>query len=123
RQRDREKDARTQHAGRKVAVEQLAEQLAEHAPGGAINLMQQPDPKGAIGSLIPNIAIGLGSGAPQVEQVLVEATADVVARLVSQGGVLANRVAVDDGLIKRMGVVLNEVDQELADKAGRMLLP
>jgi len=108
----------------KVAVEQLAEQLAEHAPDGAINLMQQPDPKGAIGSLIPNIAIGLGSGAaPQVEQVLVEATADVVARLVSQGGVLANRVAVDDGLIKRMGVVLNEVDQELADKAGRMLLP
>lgn len=110
-------------AGR-IAVEQLAEHLAEHAPDGAVSLLRQPDPKGAIDGLIPSIAIGLGNGAaPRVEQVLVEATTDIIARLVSQGGALTSRVAVDDGLIRRMGVVLTEVDRELAERAGMMLLP
>lgn len=110
-------------AGR-VAVEQLAQQLAEYAPDGAINLLQQPDPKSVINGLIPSIAMGLGNGAaPRVEQALVGANAEVIAQLVSQGGVLTSRIAADDGLIKRMGVVLNEVDQELADKAGIMMLP
>lgn len=110
-------------AGR-MAVEQLAAHLAECAPDGAVNLLRQPDPKCAIGDLIPSIAIGLGNGAaPRVEQVLVEAPTDIIARLVSQGGALTRRVAVDDGLIRRMGAVLTEVDRELADRAGMMLLP
>ncbi|HBO2529472.1 hypothetical protein OLM64_28410 [Pseudomonas aeruginosa] len=110
-------------AGR-IAVEQLAEYLAEHAPDGAVSLLRQPDPKGAIDGLIPSIAIGLGNGAaPRVERVLVEATTDIIARLVSQGGALTSRVAVDDGLIRRMGVVLTDVDQELAERAGMTLLP
>lgn len=110
-------------AGR-IAVEQLAEYLAEHAPDGAVSLLRQPDPKGAIDGLIPSIAIGLGNGAaPRVERVLVEATTDIIARLVSQGGALAGRVAIDDGLIRRMGVVLTDVDQELAERAGMTLLP
>ncbi|MCQ4279579.1 hypothetical protein NA643_10835 [Pseudomonas stutzeri] len=107
-----------------IAVEQLAEYLAEHAPDGAVSLLLQPDPKGAIEGLIPSIAIGLGNGAaPRVEQVLVDATTDIIARLVSQGGALTARVAVDEGLIRRMGVVLTEVDRELADRAGMMMLP
>lgn len=110
-------------AGR-LAVEQLAVYLAEQEPDGAVNLLRQPDPKGGVGSLIPSIAIGLGNGAvPRVEQLLFAAPADIIARLVSHGGTLANRVATDDGLIKRMGVVLTEVDRELADKAGMQLLP
>ncbi|MNZ21006.1 hypothetical protein D3C78_380710 [compost metagenome] len=108
----------------RVAVEQLAAQLAECAPDGAVSLLRQPDPKGAIDDLIPSIALGLGNGAaPRVEQVLVKAPTDIIARLVSQGGALTSRVAADDGLIERMGVVLNEVDQEIADRAGKMLLP
>lgn len=110
-------------AGR-MAVEQLAAHLAERAPGGAISLLRQPDPKGAIDYLIPSIAIGLGNGAaPRVEQVLIEAPMDIIARLVSQGGELTNRIAQDDGLIERMGVVLAEVDGELAGRASMMLLP
>ena len=110
-------------AGR-VAVEQLAAHLAECAPEGAITLMLKPDPKDAIDDLIPSIAIGLGKGAaPRVEQVLVEAPTDIIARLVSQGGALTRRVAQDDGLIGRMAVVLADVDEELANKAGMMLLP
>lgn len=108
----------------RIAVEQLAEHLAEHAPDGAISLLRQSDSKGAIDGLIPSIAIGLGNGAaPRVEQVLVEATAEIIARLVSQGGALTGRVAADDGLIRRMGGVLKDVDQELAKRAGMMLLP
>lgn len=108
----------------RIAVEQLAAHLAERAPDGAVSLLRQPDPKGAIDDLIPSIARGLGNGAtPSVEQVLVEAPTDIIARLVSQGGALASRVAEDDGLIGRMGVVLTEVDRELADRAGMMLLP
>ncbi|WP_152615239.1 hypothetical protein [Janthinobacterium lividum] len=74
--------------------------------------------------MIQSIAIGLGNGsAPYVEQMLARAPMDIVARLVSQGGALTRRVAVDDGLIERMGVVLVEVDLDLADRAGMMLLP
>lgn len=110
-------------AGR-IAVEQFAAHLAERAPDGAVSLLRQPDPKGAIDDLISSIARGLGNGAaPRVEQVLIEAPTDIIARLVSQGGALTSRVAADDGLIGRMGVVLTEVNRELADRASVMLLP
>lgn len=106
------------------AIGQLAARLAERAPDGAIILLRQPDPKGAIDDLIPSIAIGLGNGrAPQVEQVLTQAPTDIIARLVSQGGTLTSRVAADDELIGKLGVVLTEVGPDLADKAGKMLLP
>lgn len=50
-------------------------------PRGAVNLMRKPDPKDAIDDLIPSIATGLGKGtAPRVEQVLVEAPGDIIAR-------------------------------------------
>lgn len=108
----------------RIAVGQLAVYFAECAPDGAINLLRQPDPKGVINELIPSIAIGLGNGvAPNVEQLLIEAPAEVIARLVSQGGTLTSRIASDDSLIRRMGALLTEVDHELADKAGMMLLP
>ncbi|KVN70537.1 hypothetical protein WM03_08580 [Burkholderia ubonensis] len=108
----------------RMAVEQLAAHLAERAPEGAVSLLRQPDPDGAIGDLIPSIAIGLGNGsAPRVEQVLIAAPTDIVARLVSQGGTLTSRVAQDEGLIGRMGVVLADIDRELADRAGMALLP
>lgn len=108
----------------KMAVKQLAAHLAERAPDGAVSLLRQPDPNGAIDELIPSIAIGLGNGtAPRVEQVLVEAPADIIARLVLQGGALTRRVAQDDGLIERMRGVLADVDGDLATRAGLMLLP
>jgi hypothetical protein len=106
------------------AVAQLAAYLSEHAPDGAVSLLSQPDPKGAIVELIPSIATGLGTGAaPSVEKLLVHAPIEVIARLVSQGGALTSRIARDDALIARMGIVLSEVDQDLADRAGMKLLP
>jgi len=110
-------------AGR-AAVGQLAGQLAERAPDGAIDLLLQSDPKGAIVELIPSIATGLGRGADiRVEQALLKAPMDIIASLVAESGDLAARVANDDGLIKRVGEVLTDVDLELADRAGKTLLP
>ncbi len=108
----------------KIAVAQLAEKLAKYAPDGAIGLLRQSDRTGAIDDLIHSIATGLGNGAaPFVEQVLVEAPIDIISRLVSQGGMLVRRVANDDELIKRMAVVLTQVDRKLAGTAGEKLLP
>jgi len=108
----------------KLAVEKVVTHLAKRAPECALSLLRQPDPKGAINSLIPSIATGLGKGAaPHVERVLVEAPADTIARLIAQGGTLTSRVAANDELIEKMGGVLAEVDRELASRAGMMLLP
>lgn len=107
-----------------VAVGLLAGQLAGRAPEGAINLLRLPDPKGAIIDLIPSIATGLGNGPDaNVEKALLNAPTNILASLVAQGRELANRVAKDDALVKRMGEVLTEVDQDLAERAGKMLLP
>lgn len=108
----------------RMAVKQLAAHLAERAPDGAVSLLRQPDPNGAVDELLPSIAIGLSNvTAPRLKQVLVEAPTDVIARLVSQGGALTSRIAQDDELVGKMGVVLADVDGELAAKAGMMLLP
>lgn len=108
----------------RAAVEHLAVDLAQRAPEGAVSLLRQPDPKGAIDDLVPSIARGLGNGAaPHVEHVLLHAPTDIIARLVSQGGALTRRVAEDHQLIEKIGAVLSEVDQDLADRAGTSLLP
>jgi hypothetical protein len=108
----------------RMAVEQLSAHLAERAPDGAISLLRQPDPNGAIANLIPSIARGFSKGAaPHIEQVLAEVPAEIIARLVSQGGALVSRIASDDALIQRMGIVLTEVERALADRTGKVLLP
>lgn len=107
-----------------AAVEQLAAHLTEQAPDGAVSLLRQPDPMGSVRDLIPSIAKGFGNGQAQgVEQVLVDAPAEIFARLVSQGGALVSRVAGNDELIARMGVVLSEIDQALANRVATVLLP
>lgn len=108
----------------KTAIEHLVVYLAEKDPDGAILLLQQRDLDKAIDSLIPSIAIGLGNGAtPRVKSLLIQVPMDTIARLVSQESTLAGYVAGDDELIERIGLALLEVDQELADKTGMMLLP
>tara|TARA_R110000868_G_scaffold104536_2_gene287877 strand:+ start:5145 stop:7772 length:2628 start_codon:yes stop_codon:yes gene_type:complete len=108
----------------KMAVEQLAINLAERAPDGAFSLLGQLDPKGAVEGLVSSIAIGLGNGPMQrVEQLFLEAPNDLIAKLVSQGGTLISRLSQDERLIGRMGDMLTEVDQAIAEKAGMKLLP
>ena len=108
----------------KIAVEKLVVYLSEKAPDGILGLLQQCDREKVIDRLIPSIAIGLGNGAPgRTKSVLIQLPTDVIARLVSQDGSLAGYVAGDDELIEKIGVALFEVERNLADKAGMMLLP
>ncbi|MBT1886571.1 hypothetical protein KK057_24420 [Enterobacter mori] len=107
-----------------AAVNSLAEYLAEKAPEGAFRLLEQTDSGGAIGSLLPGIAKGLGRGPlPQIRQGLVSASVDVFARLICAGGGLAERVSADNELIKTAGAVLRGGEKALSYKAGRVLLP
>lgn len=109
-----------------LALESLVSQLAERIPDGVISMLQKPDPSGAISNLLPSIALGLGKGAaPSVEQTLVNAPVDIIARLLLVEGplTLAIRIVKDDALIPRLGTVLTEVDPELANKIGMKILP
>ncbi|WP_438834283.1 hypothetical protein ACPDZI_07885 [Aeromonas oralensis] len=108
----------------KIAVEKLVIYLSEKAPDGILGLLQQGDRDRVIDSLIPSIAIGLGNGVlTSVKSALIQLPTDVIVCLVSQGGSLTRYVAGDDELIETIGAALFEVDRELADKAGMMLLP
>lgn len=108
----------------RIAAEKLALLLSERAPEGAVSLLGQPDPNGAIDELTPSISVGLGkSEAPRVELALAEAPTDVVARLISQGGMLTNRIAQNEALFERIRSVLDDVSDELASKVSKTLLP
>lgn len=107
-----------------AAIQELSTYLASQAPSGAINLLRESGFKGAIDNLIPSIALGLGKSEKScVEQELIDAPADIIIRLVLQGGTLASRIAGDDRLIGKLGIVLAEVERDLAKQAGMILLP
>ncbi|WP_339496834.1 GAP1-N1 domain-containing protein [Pseudomonas sp. EA_15y_Pfl1_P101] len=106
------------------AIRLLATHLAEHAPDGAVKLLQQIDPKKALSDLTPSIVLGLEKGAtPLVEQALIAAPADVIARILLQNSMLNRRIAANDELIKKLGMAFAGLDQKLARAAGRALLP
>lgn len=108
----------------RAAAQRLAGQLAERTPLEAISFLLQPDSKGAIVDLTTSIAAGLAKGADSVvEKALLDAPKDIVASLVAQDADLSRRVVDDDALIDRMGQILSDVEQDLADRAGKMLLP
>jgi hypothetical protein len=108
----------------KAAVERLVAQLAERSPDSAIAFLSQLDFNAPANELIDGIVEGLSNGsAPHVEQVLANAPSRIIARLVSQGGPLTRRLAVDDGFICRVDEVLSDIEPDLAVKIGNLLLP
>lgn len=108
----------------KIAVNNLAEYLAEQAPDGILNLLQQFDPDSVFNELIPSIAIGLGNGSwSTVKPVLLNVPMEIFAHLVSQSGGLISQIVGDDELIEITGIMLTEVDQHLSSKVGKVLLP
>lgn len=106
------------------AIRQLSGHLAERAPDGAIKLLQQKDLNNALGDLTPYIVSGLEKGtASLVEQALVAAPIDVIARVLLQNSKINSQVAANDELIQRLGVAFSGADKELAQTAGKALLP
>lgn len=106
------------------ALNHAAGDLAARAPEGAIALLAQSDPSGSVASLVPRIAEGIGVAFDdRAEKALLAAPAEVLGRLVAEGGLLAQRVTGDALLINRLGEVLRELDAPLADAVAAELLP
>jgi len=106
------------------AVEDVADELAGRSPEGAIALLEQPDPKGAITELLPSIARGLATNLDgRTEAALMGATPRVLGGLLAEGGPLVARVTSSVPLVERLGAVLPSLEPALFDAVGRELLP
>lgn len=107
-----------------AAVADAVERLAARAPEGAVSLLSQEDPRGALTELVPRIARGLSrTFTDRSGSALREATPAVLGRLLAQGDPLAGHVADDRPLVERLGQVLPALDDETLDAVGQSLLP
>ena len=119
----RKLQGRSMPAGR-AAVADAVERLAARAPEGAVSLLSQEDPRGALTELVPRIAYGLGRNfTERSESALREAAPAVLGRLLAYGDPLAGHVANDRRLVERLGQVLPALDDETLNAVGRSLLP
>ncbi len=119
----RKLQGRSMPAGR-AAVAEAVERLAGRAPEGAITLLSQEDPRGALADLVPRIASGLGGNfTERSERALCEAAPAVLGRLLAHGDPLADHVANDHRLVERLGQILPALDNDTLNAVGRSLLP
>ena len=94
----RKLQGRSMPAGR-AAVADAVERLAARAPEGAVSLLSQDDPRGALTELVPLIARGLSRNfTDRSGSALREAAPAVLGRLLAQGDPLAGHVADDPSL-------------------------
>ena len=106
------------------AIEDVTDELAGRSPEGAIALLEQPDPKGAITELLPSIARGLATNLDgRTEAALMGATPRVLGGLLAEGGPLVARVTSSVPLVEKLGAVLPSLEPALFDAVGRELLP
>nr|WP_296280792.1 hypothetical protein [Pseudoxanthomonas sp.] len=107
-----------------AAVENLVADLARRSPSGAIDLLLQPDSKGAIAALLPSIAAGIGAAeASPAKDALISAPPEVFARLLSSGHGLSKFVLSSEELIEKTSGALLDLEPELAKTADAALLP
>ncbi len=101
-----------------------AMQLAARSPEGAIKLLSQPDPHGALSSLLSPIAAGIGShfdGA--AEKALLEAAPEVFTSLITTDSHLIGAVAKSHVLVEHIGDILPSVSSTTFKAVRDVLLP
>ena len=119
----RKLQGRSMPAGR-AAVADAVERLAARAPEGAVSLLSQEDPRGALTEFVPRIAGGLSRNfTDRSRSALREAAPAILGRLLAQGDPLAGHVADDRPLVERLGQILPALDDETLDAVGQSLLP
>ena len=119
----RKLQGRSMPAGR-AAVADAVERLTARAPEGAVSLLSQEDPRGALTELVPHIASGLSRNfTDRSGSALREAAPAVLGRLLAQGDPLVGHVANDRALVERLGQILPALDDETLDALGQSLLP
>jgi len=113
-----------QSALNETVLAHVAGELAAREPGGAVALLAQPDPKGALAKLIPSIAGGMVDAAPAAFRFAMQkASADVLLSLITQGGKFAQLVSRDEPLLNRLPNILEQLGSREKSAVARSLLP
>lgn len=98
--------------------------LAGASPSGAIAMLDQPDPQGAIETLVPEIAKGIGNHfGHTTEKALLLAQPRTLARLLAIGGALAQTAVNFPSLIQQLGETLPALAPDHFKGVKRALLP
>lgn len=106
------------------SVAAAAAMLADRSPSGAVALLDQPDPHGALDTLVPAIAGGINQHFGEAtEQALGNASPDTLAHLLCADQRLAQTIVGRPAMIDRLAKVLSEVDPLLFDAVREALLP
>jgi len=108
----------------KREVEHLVTYLAGLDPDRVLTFLQQYGQDEAFSSLFPHVAKGLSNAALlPVKSVLINIQSETIIRLMLESIPLISLVIRDEQLIEKIAVAINDVNQELADEFGTMLLP
>ncbi len=99
------------------------EQLARLHPAGAIALLGVEDQSGAIDTLVPAVAAGLGENFEHALPPLKHADPTTFARLISVGGRLAEQTALAPDLLVKLADALPSLSQADAMALSSSLLP
>jgi hypothetical protein len=98
--------------------------LARKSPDGALALLAQPDPNGAIQYVVPEIAHAIAENFDKAsERALLEARPETLARLLIAGGDLPEVLIIHAPLIDRLGAILEQLSEAEFDAVKRVLLP
>jgi len=114
----------TPMASEKQSVAIAAGILTATSPEGAVALLNQPDPHGAIEELISKIAEGLSSRSrDSIENVLTQAQPSTLVRLLAASPTLADSAVKSASLIVQLSHVLLTLKSDEFEQAKQALLP
>ena len=106
------------------AIGDAAGDLAAKSPGGAIELVEQPDAQAALSAIVPQIANGLRMGfGDTAEHALAQAHPLALSRLISSSPELAATLASSETMIRRFAEILPQLPPDSFDAVKETLLP
>jgi len=98
--------------------------LARTSPSGAVALLDQLDPQGALQSLVPQIAEALDElFGGSAEQAIAKALPETLARLIGANEALTRKIVAKPSLIERLARILPELAPTTFDSVREALLP
>jgi hypothetical protein len=106
------------------SIGDAAGDLTAKSPSEAIALIEQPDPQGAIATILPQIANGLSAGfGSEAAKALVHAAPTVLPRLLRSGGPLAETIASNSALIEYIADILPQLPAEDFETIREVMMP
>lgn len=114
----------TQLAPAISSVAAAAATLASASPSGAISLLDQADPQGAIHALVPEIARGISENfGKKAEEALKNAPPEIFGRVIAADEHLAEIVAANDRLVEHLSDVIPAFSPHTFEAVSETILP